>query len=245
MIVEIPRYEQGKFEISKAIRGNPIVQDTKKSKLRFINNIFPFHGYPVNYGAIPQTWEDPTLKVQIDQSHFLGDNDPLDVCEIGDASYQIGETKNVKIISCLAMIDDGELDWKLLAISQDHILAEKLNSPEDVQRELPGLLPQLKNWLRDYKLPMGKPQNQFGFESQGFNGWLSQEKAWEVVEECHDRWKLLAAGEIANTGDFPNISNWTQVDSPGYQSTPELIKDEKLHDTPIPESAREIFYYEK
>lgn len=30
MIVEIPRYEQGKFEISKELPLNPIVQDTKK-----------------------------------------------------------------------------------------------------------------------------------------------------------------------------------------------------------------------
>ena len=36
---------------------NPIMQDTKKGKLR------NYHG-PLfwNYGAIPQTWEDPNVK---------------------------------------------------------------------------------------------------------------------------------------------------------------------------------------
>jgi inorganic pyrophosphatase len=38
---------------------NPIKQDVKNGKLRFVNNIFPHHGYIWNYGALPQTWEDP------------------------------------------------------------------------------------------------------------------------------------------------------------------------------------------
>lgn len=33
---------------------NPIKQDMKKGKLRFVNNCFPHHGYIWNYGALPQ-----------------------------------------------------------------------------------------------------------------------------------------------------------------------------------------------
>jgi hypothetical protein len=33
---------------------NPIKQDVKKGKLRFVANCFPHHGYIWNYGAIPQ-----------------------------------------------------------------------------------------------------------------------------------------------------------------------------------------------
>ena len=33
---------------------NPIKQDIKKGKLRFVNNCFPYHGYIWNYGALPQ-----------------------------------------------------------------------------------------------------------------------------------------------------------------------------------------------
>ncbi len=32
------------------------------------------------------------------------------------------------------MIDDGELDWKVIAIRADDPLAEKLNDVEDVER---------------------------------------------------------------------------------------------------------------
>lgn len=33
---------------------NPIMQDVKKGKVRFVNNCFPYHGYMWNYGAFPQ-----------------------------------------------------------------------------------------------------------------------------------------------------------------------------------------------
>lgn len=33
---------------------NPIKQDVKKGKVRFVNNCFPYHGYIWNYGAFPQ-----------------------------------------------------------------------------------------------------------------------------------------------------------------------------------------------
>ena len=35
-----------------------------------------------NYGCFPQTWEDPTF-IHPDAEGCRGDNDPLDVCEIG------------------------------------------------------------------------------------------------------------------------------------------------------------------
>ena len=56
----------------------------KKGKLRFAANVFPHKGYIWNYGAIPQTWEDPE---HIDpDTKCQGDGDPIDVIEIGDYS---------------------------------------------------------------------------------------------------------------------------------------------------------------
>jgi len=54
MIVEIPRWSNAKKEISKEDDYNPIKQDIKKGKLRFVRNCFPHHGYPFTYGALPQ-----------------------------------------------------------------------------------------------------------------------------------------------------------------------------------------------
>ena len=42
------------LQISKEETLNPIKQDTKKGKLRFVRNCFPHKGYLWNYGAFPQ-----------------------------------------------------------------------------------------------------------------------------------------------------------------------------------------------
>ena len=43
-------------QICKEEPLNPIKQDTKKGKLRFVKNIFPHKGYIWNYGALPQVF---------------------------------------------------------------------------------------------------------------------------------------------------------------------------------------------
>lgn len=43
-----------RLQISKDETLNPIKQDTKKGKLRFVRNCFPHKGYLWNYGAFPQ-----------------------------------------------------------------------------------------------------------------------------------------------------------------------------------------------
>lgn len=41
-------------QISKEELLNPIKQDIKKGKLRYVRNCFPHKGYLWNYGAFPQ-----------------------------------------------------------------------------------------------------------------------------------------------------------------------------------------------
>lgn len=54
MVVEIPRWTNAKMEICLKEPLNPIKQDAKKGKLRYVANCFPHHGYIWNYGALPQ-----------------------------------------------------------------------------------------------------------------------------------------------------------------------------------------------
>ena len=46
-----------------------------------------------------------------------GDNDPVDVVEIGSRTLEQGGVYPVKPLGVFAMIDDGELDWKVLPAS--------------------------------------------------------------------------------------------------------------------------------
>jgi hypothetical protein len=42
------------LQINLASSLNPMKQDIKNGKLRYVNNVFPYHGYIWNYGALPQ-----------------------------------------------------------------------------------------------------------------------------------------------------------------------------------------------
>lgn len=113
-------------------------------------------GYIWNYGAFPQTWEDPNVKHA--ETGANGDNDPLDVCEIGEAVGYVGQVKQVKVLGIMALLDEGETDWKVLVVDVNDPLAARLNDVEDVERHLPGLIRATNEWFRIYKIPDGKPE---------------------------------------------------------------------------------------
>lgn len=112
----------------------------------------------------PQTWEDPN--VVHPETKAKGDNDPLDVCEIGETVAKPGQVKQVKILGVMALLDEEETDWKVFVIDINDPLAPKLNDIEDVERHLPGLLRATNEWFRIYKIPDGKPENQFAFTGE-------------------------------------------------------------------------------
>ncbi|KAJ5711630.1 hypothetical protein N7488_005786 [Penicillium malachiteum] len=199
MVVEIPRWTNAKQEISKDEFLNPIKQDTKKGKLRFVRNCFPHKGYLWNYGAFPRTWEDPNSVHP--ETKAKGDNDPLDVCEIGELVGYPGQVKQVKVLGVMALIDEEETDWKIIVIDVNDPLAPKLHDIEDVERHLPGLLRATNEWFRIYKIPDGKPENQFAFSGECKN----KKYAEEVIHECSDAWEKLMAGKTA-PGDI-NLAN--------------------------------------
>eukprot|EP01036_Dinobryon_divergens_P032880 gene32880-42557_t len=183
-INEIPKYTKAKMEVATKEPLNPIAQDIKKGKLR------DYHG-PIfwNYGCLPQTWEDPNILHP--EVKCKGDNDPVDVVEIGSKSLPSGTVSKVKVLGILAMIDDGELDWKVIAINSDDALATELNDISDVESKLPGVVSGIREWFRWYKTPDDKPLNAFGFGEEA----LSKKVALEVIEETHGYWKDLVAGK--------------------------------------------------
>ena len=184
-ICEIPKETSAKMEVATDEPKNPIKQDTKKGKLRF----YPYN-INWNYGLIPQTWEDPG--VENADLKVMGDNDPVDVVEIGSATLEMGGVYPVKIVGVLAMIDDGELDWKVIAVATSDPLASKLNDIGDVEKECPGVVSGIREWFRWYKTPDDKPLNAFGFDEAA----LPKAKTVEVIAETHAAWKGLRDGSI-------------------------------------------------
>lgn len=114
--------------------------------------------------TVLQTWEDPNAIHP--ETKAKGDNDPLDVCEIGELVGYTGQIKQVKILGVMALLDEEETDWKIIVIDVNDALAARLNDIEDVERHLPGLLRATNEWFRIYKIPDGKPENQFAFSGE-------------------------------------------------------------------------------
>ena len=119
------------MEVATDEEMTPIKQDTKKGKLRD----YPYN-INWNYGMLPQTWEDPGHEHP--EMKVMGDNDPVDVVEIGSAALEMGSVTPSKPVGVYAMIDDGELDWKVIAISANDPKAADVNDVEDVEKHFPG-----------------------------------------------------------------------------------------------------------
>ncbi len=70
-ICEIPKWTRKKMEIATRELYNPIKQDTNNGRLRE----YLWGDMLFNYGAFPQTWEDPAHVTP--DTGAKGDNDPL------------------------------------------------------------------------------------------------------------------------------------------------------------------------
>ncbi|KAL7296514.1 hypothetical protein TKK_0009949 [Trichogramma kaykai] len=230
MVVEVPRWTNAKMEINLKETLNPIKQDVKKGNLRFVANCFPHHGYIWNYGALPQTWENPDV---LDESTgFKGDNDPIDVLEIGYRVAKRGEVIKVKVLGTIALIDEGETDWKIIAIDINDPLANQMNDVSDIDKHYPGLLKASIEWFKIYKIPDGKPENQFAFNGEA----KPREFALHVIEEVHKHWQNLIKKET--TSSNISCSNVTVADSP-FQITSEAA-NEVIDKAPEPQAALPI-----
>ena len=174
-------------------------------------SIFTCHA-PTDYGAFPQTWEVSAFTRPIDharplfspdsQAPFMGptfpqdpahvtaetgccgDNDPLDVFDIGNRRWAVGAIVRVKVLGVIGLIDAGETDWKVVAISAEDPLAPLLNDLDDIEVQIPGALESLISWLRFYKSPV---INTFAFDGRP----QGRAYAERIIEETHVAWRGL------------------------------------------------------
>ncbi|KAG2334483.1 hypothetical protein Bca52824_005663 [Brassica carinata] len=99
-------------------------------------------------------------------------------------------------ITCVSMIDEGELDWKIVAISLDDPKAHLVNDVDDVEKHFPGTLTAIRDWFRDYKIPDGKPANRFGLGDKPAN----KDYALKIIHETNESWaKLLHLSDNSET----------------------------------------------
>ena len=179
-VVEVPAGTTPKVEVAIGEGPlNPLAQDTTKSGApRFFPAPLWF-----NYGMLPRTFESPDETDA--ETGAPGDGDPVDVIEVGGwideksgkghvggwaaesdpaaGALPAGAVVPVKVLGALALIDGGELDWKVLAIRASHPAAASLHSVADLEAAAgPGCVDRLVGFYTNYKLAEGKPRNAWG-----------------------------------------------------------------------------------
>lgn len=118
----------------------------------------------------------------------------------------------------------GETDWKIITIDVNDPVADQVNGEcrlcrkllngeetreskkfyvtcadiSDIEKHFPGLMKATVEWFKIYKIPDGKPENQFAFNGEPKPADFAQ----KIVTEVHHYWKRLIAKEV----DGKNIS---------------------------------------
>ena len=180
MVVEIPRHTRNKIEINKHMQINPLTHDIRNGSIR---RIMYGDGYPAHYGALPQTWEDPH---HIDQrTGLVGDDDPMDVFDISLIPVIPGDVIQIKVLGSIAMIDQGETDWKVIGINIKDPLSVCFNDISDISVDN---INHIIDFLKNYKVCDGNGVNTF-----------HQKILWDrahtldIVADQHSHWKQFYA----------------------------------------------------
>jgi len=204
MVTEIPMFYTPKMELQKNLPNNPIAQDSNSDgSPRYYTYGVPFF----NYGLIPQTWEDPNLK---SSTGYGGDNDPLDVMELGSTQLEMGSITPCRVLGSLELIDEGETDHKILCIALTDPDASSIRSLEDLERIKPGHMDRLRDWLKRYKTSDGKPENSLASETP-----RSTRDAISVIEETHQRWNSLCGKDGTSLYSLSQKAEGFWLNSPG------------------------------
>lgn len=191
-ITEIPRGTRAKMELCKEEAHNPIKQDVFAKQPGQPLRFFRYGDMPFNYGFLPRTWEDPAHRDH--RTGCIGDGDPIDVVHLGPP-HVFGQYDVVRVLGVLGLIDVGETDWKIIVESAAPEAGDGYGSldkvPQDVQARI-------VDWFENYKVPDGKPKNEFAFNKE-IRG---ADTALEVIAQCAMQYDALMAGK------YPDLGYW-------------------------------------
>jgi len=134
-VIEIPSGTNKKYEYNHDTKT--FEQDIKNGKKRVVE----FLSYPGNYGFIPNTMSDKQKG---------GDGDPIDILVLSE-SVPTGTVLEVMIIGAIELIDEGEIDTKIIAIPKDKDLRVlDCISLTELKTKYPEALQIIKTWFTSY-----------------------------------------------------------------------------------------------
>lgn len=134
-VIEIPAGTNKKIEFEP--KTNTFVVDKRDNKDRVIDYL-PYLG---NYGFIPSTYSDPKKG---------GDGDALDILVLCE-SLPTATVLEVYPIAVLPLIDQGEQDYKIIAIPAESSLQTiKARNLADLRKNYPQVEHMIGQWFLNY-----------------------------------------------------------------------------------------------
>ncbi len=126
----------------------------------------PFH-YPLDYGFIPQTRSE--------------DGDHLDAMVIGSDPVPQGCVVEARPIGMLRMIDQGEEDFKILAVQKKNPRFDTITDVADLEKFQPHLLKEISHFFETYK--------QLEKKEVELKGWGNAEEAKTEIMKAAETYK--------------------------------------------------------
>lgn len=163
-VVEIPTGATEKWEVKL---DGVMRWDIKNGKPRLVKYL----GYPANYGIVPRAL------LGKDQG---GDGDPLDILVLGP-SLPRGTVVPVKVLGTIRLIEAGEKDDKLIAVTPDSPLADA-DSVGELDEKYPGITLILQTWFEGYKGPGALTCKGFGGRDEAMALIAASEKSFALAE---------------------------------------------------------------
>lgn len=149
-IIEIPKGTRAKYELDK-----------ETGLLKLDRVLYSSVYYPANYGFIPRSYCD--------------DRDPLDILVLSQIDVVPLCIVPSKVIGVMRMLDNGEADDKIIAVSAGDPSVSHIN---DIS-ELPShFISELRNFFEDYK----KLEN----KTVVVEDFLGRDLAMEIINDSFD-----------------------------------------------------------
>merc|ERR1711964_31992 len=123
-------------------------------------------------------------------------NDPIDAIMIGESVMDTGEVCAVKILGVLALIDDGETDWKLLVVDVNDKAFKNINTLNELlaEEKYKSEVQRISDWLRDYKKISKGQTNHVHWDGNA----KDEEYAMSKVTLTHNLWVKNTESGIRN-----------------------------------------------
>eukprot|EP00762_Andalucia_godoyi_P003027 ANDGO_04085.mRNA.1 Soluble inorganic pyrophosphatase PPA1 len=164
-VIEIPKGSKVKYEYDKT------------TGLLFVDRIlYSSVVYPANYGFIPGTYAE--------------DHDPLDVIVLGQESVVPNCYLRARAIGIIHMIDQGELDHKIVAVHRDD---PEFRDYTDISQLPKHRIAEIAGFFRDYKKLEKK-------EVTVTDDFGSPADAKVLIQECIARYTTRRASLMLNGG---------------------------------------------